>query len=248
MTRTQIQSIIEQLTNWTLIISGALGSVLGIVDLVINSQTDFFKSLTLLLLGLIALGLGLERLLTYKKLEKTLESLAGGIRLESWDEIYGAAAQLAQSAQSQIRATAFGQGKWAGPSSYLKLITQIAKSREQSHGTFLYKVTFGYDEKPDADRAKHILERLDTFREQKVSHMLKLKHLDTKWVVDFLIIDDHSLIIAFPQFTRQALRVGLKFVNQPKLVKPIADWYDEQIWAKASDVDIDEIQKIANGD
>lgn len=245
MTRAQIQSIIERLTNWTLIISGIFGSVLGIVELVTNSQTDLFKSVTLLLLGLIALGLGLERLITYKKLEKTLESMAGGIWLESWDEVYNAATQLVRLADSQIRATAFGHGKWSGPREYLRLITKIASFREQSHGTFLYKVVFGYDDNPDPHRAKHIIERLDMFREEGVAHMLEMKHLSTKWIVDFLIVDDHSLIIAFPQLRRSALRAGLKFVDQPKLVGPIAEWYDEQIWEQAADVDIDEIRKIA---
>ena len=152
---------------------------------------------------------------------------------------------LVRSAESQIRATALGRGKWGGPISYLKLIAQIAKSCEKTRGTFVYKVVFAYDKSPDPERARHIMDRWNTFLEAGVSHMLEMKHIDANWVVDFLIVDDHSLIIAFPQFKQQELRVGIKFVDQPKLVKQVANWYDEHLWEQASDVDIDEVQKIA---
>ena len=247
MTRKQIESVIEQLMNWTLIISGAFGSALGIINLVSNSQPDQIKSSSLLLLGLIALGLGLERLITYKRFERTIENLAGGIRLDSWDEIYVAASELVQSAKFQIRATAFSQDKWAGPTKYLELTAKKAKFLKNSKRDFLYKVVFGYTGNPSSYFAKHILLRSNIFERYGVRDMLRMKRIETKWGADFLIVDNHSLIIAFPQYKSQNLRVGIKFVNQPQLIEPITIWYDEQIWAVGKDMNIDlnEIRKFS---
>jgi hypothetical protein len=250
MRRIKLQCVIEQIANWILILSGVFAGLISIADLIFDLEgTSLFKafpSITLLLLALVATGLGLEKLVAYRKLERVIERSAGGIRLDTWDEVYAAAFELVRSAKTLVRATAFGRGKWAGPDEYLELIAKTAKSRHESRANFLYKVVFGYEEEPDPDRARHILHRREIFRRHQVSHMLRMKHTFSSWGLDLLIVDDKHLIIAFPQVQAQSLGTGIKFVDQPAFVQPIAEWYDERVWERSSDIDLVALQRMAD--
>ena len=240
MKKHQLQSILERLTNWVLIVTGTAGGIWGIVNLFTNFQNNPLDSSILTLLGLIAVGLGLEKLISYKKIENTIENLAGGVRLEGWDEIYGAASELIHSAQSQIRGTVFNQDKWAGPSYYLDLIAKKAKAQKDAHKDFIYKVVIGISGKPTADNLKHVEFRYSIFKKYGIQSMHRMKYVNTNLGIDLLIVDDQSLIIAFPQFKSQNLRVGIKFVDQPKLVGPILTWYEEQLWMNENAYDVNE--------
>ncbi len=243
MSRIKLENKVEQLTNWTLILTGALSSILSIVELVLQN-TSIFESVTLMLLGLIAFGLGLERLVSYKKIETTLENMAGGVWLNDWSEVYEAASSLLKLTRSQIRATALGQGKRTGPPKYIESIAEIAQSRKTHHQHFMYRVAIKFNESTTHDRAKRILSRQKVFQEYGVSEMLEMKAIDTEVILDFLIIDDHSLIIAFPHNLRSLqLQSGIKFVNHPQIVKPIRDWFDEIVWSQASDIDFERLRK-----
>lgn len=249
MGRIELQSIIERIANWLLILSGVFAGLISIADLVFDlGGTNFvktFPSITLLLLALVATGLGLEKLVAYRKLQRVIERGVGGIRLDTWDEVYAAASGLVKLAKTQVRATAFGQGKWAGPDEYLELIAKTAKSRYERRANFLYKVVFGYGEEPDPDRARHILHRREVFRKYQVLHRLQIKHSVADWGLELLIVDDRHLIIAFSQLQGGTLQAGIKFVDQPEIVGPVANWYDERVWGRSADIDLIALQRLA---
>lgn len=242
MSKVQLQSTIDRITNWVLLVLGAIAGILGIAETIFDLKWRL-DELAITLLGLIAMGLGLERLSTYKRVELAIERGANGIRLDTWEEVYGAATELVKTAKAQVRATVFGQGEWAGPDNYLKVIAKVAKSHHQAKRDFLYKAVFGYKDKPDILRAKHILRRYSIFKETGVATSHQMKHIETNWDLDMLIVDDRHLIIGFPQFQRH-IRTGIKFIDQPELVKPITEWFDQQLWEKASEVDLGLIRKL----
>ena len=66
-----------------------------------------------------------------------------------------------------------------------------------------------------------------------------MRELDEIWGIDILIVDDKHLHLAFQQASGRALVFGIEIRDHPELVRRLAEWFDEFLFAKAREPRLD---------
>lgn len=160
------------------------------------------------------------------------------IRMMSWEEIYARASKLVIQAESRVRATSFGQlsGLEDEKLEYIENLAKRAATQKNRHIDFIYKVVCSKDN-TTLERNNTLRERKEVFDNYGVFDCLKAREIESGWGVDFLIVDDSHLHVSFQSFGNQSLKLGLELADAEDLVRPIARWYDECLFDKATWID-----------
>ena len=245
----KIEKTIELLVIIFLIAAGLLGIFVSSLDFLgadfENGPWKWLKGplpITLLTIAILAVAIGLERFVRFRKIddqiakiEKTLERSVGGRYLEDTDELFDTASRLLQDAKDQIRTTHLVLSHHA-PQSYMSTFIEVLKQSKVRCKPIRVDIVYGTDFSKSSQSIHFVV---DWLRRQlvkaDVDDLVQAYATNIAWsTADFLIIDDRHLIIAFPTARGiKQLRMGLAFVNQPKLVSGIAAWYDDVLIKKA---------------
>ncbi len=236
-------SVLEFTSVIVLCFAGLLGVVVSLLDLagkdLANGPLGWVKGmapLTLLIVALLALGLGLEQFIRrrvaaneIRRLRESLEAGIGGQVLENYDELYDMATYLVKRAEEHIRATSIGEIASKSPTEYRKAIAghlkKSMKWRKPVRADIVAGTAIRND--PQSIHAK-VTSRLEIYGKHGVLDLVNVYVLDLPWGLDFLIIDKQHLLIALPtvrgvkQFT-----TGTVFINQPRIAREFALWFDE---------------------
>jgi hypothetical protein len=75
------------------------------------------------------------------------------------------------------------------------------------------------------------------FASRNVTKSLDIRCLkgDLTWGMDLLIIDRHSVLIAFVQEPENEICYGISIVNNPAVVGLIVDWYEDYLCGDLSE-------------
>lgn len=245
----KIEKIAELFSIIFLIAAGLLGVFVSILDF---SGADFENGpwkwlkgplpITLLTIAILAIAIGLERFVRFRKIdnqiakiEKALERSVGGRYLEGTNELFDTASRLLSDTKDHIRTTHLVLSHHA-PQSYMKTFIEVLKQSKVRGKPIRVDIVYGADFSKSS-QSIHLV--VDWLRGQLVNagvdDLVQVYATNIAWsTADFLIIDDQHLIIAFPTVRGiKQLRIGLVFVNQPKIVSDIAAWYDDVLVKKA---------------
>ena len=168
-----------------------------------------------------------------------MKEYSDGLRMESWQTIYQRATDLISNAQRRVRATSFGIGSWKGNDAYIESIVKTCQERKIQKVDFVYKVIFGSSTENIGIRKQNMRKRMEYFEKEDVLDCLMMRELDEIWGIDILIVDDKHLHLAFQQASGRALVFGIEIRDHPELVRRLAEWFDEFLFAKAREPRLD---------
>jgi hypothetical protein len=171
----------------------------------------------------------------------SLGALTDHFRMASWEEIYSQAVKLASQAESRVRATSFGTPhvlEGLKLDYFETLAKRAAEQKKNRKVDFVYKVVYTAG-KSDPQRDISLRDRREVFEKYDAFDCLQAREIDGVWRVDFLIVDNKSLLLCFQRIRDHSLALGLQIVDAEELVGPIASWYDECLFDNAKPVNWD---------
>jgi hypothetical protein len=75
---------------------------------------------------------------------------------------------------------------------------------------------------------------LNQYTDDGVDELVQIYVVDAAWGLDLLIIDERHAVIAFPSVRGvKQFRLGLAFIDQPRLAREFASWFDEYLLKRA---------------
>jgi hypothetical protein len=242
------KKIIEKISVLTLIIISILSIVVSIGDLFFEFGTiPYLKEtpkITLLLLGLLCLSLGVERLSNLENisrqianLRKELENVVPAQFFQTSYDSVRISTELVKNAKQRIDVltyslefdpTRFDDLERKSFEKYTESVLNALKS----HQNLEYRVIWGYKDPKLLNQKKiKIEERKKLFLKEKVSHKVKFRHKQTQSELFILMVDNKSLLIGFPSITGDIMpRNAIKFTNQPELLSSFSKWYEDYFW------------------
>ncbi|MEK7727931.1 MAG: hypothetical protein AAB354_05915 [candidate division KSB1 bacterium] len=234
---TWFEKLFDHISSLSLVLVGVVGLVIGIADYAKNDDKILY--LILLTTATLSIGLGIERVIRFRRLEQHLsivsKLLTGSIgchQLVGQNEVYGTAIRLANTAQSQIRALVIGKSTKAPPE-FAEAIARKLRESKQSGVPIKYEAALVVDfEKATKDFYDGIDRRLSTYKKFGVSDLAEIYLLDLKPPTgfDMFIVDRNHVIIGITKLSGvNSLQQGLLFENQPAIASEFADWYDQNI-------------------
>lgn len=220
--------------------------IIGISDL---SEADILH-LTYMTVGVLAVALGIERLMPFrrwshqlKRMDERIESTARDLlEKSSWawflpgDRLaYHVGADVCEDAESHIRALTLGQSPRVGAELAESIVKRLQAGRNRSlKFTSVYSVDF-----PDlpAGFESDANWRMQLHKNAGVEDQAKVLFVNQKPQVGFgiLLVDDkHTVIGILDPDTRQ-YRGVLLFRNQPEVTKHLVAWFDNSVMRYAKD-------------
>lgn len=178
-----------------------------------------------------------ELLKKLTSIENKIDSTIISSALSSAEEVYREAELLVSRADSRIRSTALGNGGERAHR-YYDSIAELARKRESEGRYFRYRVVLpcaaGDGRATDRDRSQFRRKRMTretAFASRNVTKSLDIRCLkdDLAWGMDLLIIDRHSVLIAFIQEPENEICYGISIVNNPAVAGLIVDWYEDYL-------------------
>jgi len=227
----------EALASLLLIVAGLLGLIIAIADFGGWSEkitTKPSSSFVLLTVGMLAIAVGLERVVRFKHLDEQLDrfehlfaSHLGCHYYEGHDDTYGAAIRLCATAQKHVRTLIIGR---AAPEQWRTALSERLRESKEANKPIKFQVVVALSfKKMQPNFVEEIEQRLETYREKGVEHLVTRRILDLNPPLgfDLLIVDDQHVFIGIPSVAdEQVLSRALIFENQNKLATELVDWYD----------------------
>ena len=226
----------EALASLLLIVAGLLGLSIAIADFGGWTITPKLSvSVVLLTVGMLAIAVGLERVLRFKHLDEQLErfehlfaSHLGCHYYEGHDDVYRAAIRLCTTAQKHVRTLIIGR---TAPEQWRTALSERMRESKEANKPIKFQVVVALSlEKIQPDFVEEVKQRLEKYREKGVEHLMTLRIFDSNPPLgfDLLIIDDQHVFIGIPSVAdEQVLSRALVFENQNKLASELVDWYDQ---------------------
>jgi hypothetical protein len=240
-TRKQLERRIDNLAGIFLVLAGAAGlfvelmHVFGLEEFVVYSHDG---AVLLALLGLVAVALGLERLLRFRAIEDSVDNLSSllsglsGCRLITGkDEIYASATLPVSRAQRQIRSlVALDPAK--APINFAQAVARRLSESLASGKPIRFQVVFAarLDNLP-ADFLPRLKERTQVYEQAGIGHLVSRSIVDTdpRSIFDMLIVDEFFGVISFPTISASiSPQVSIVF-EDPRIVRELADWFDQRV-------------------
>jgi len=242
--KNRLENMSENFSIFTSIIVGLLGVIIGIADLfewklpLINVSKGPL-SFILITVGFLSLGMGLERIIRFRrmdeqiqKIEQIIEKSSGGKHLRGSNEIYGASIRLLNEVQNQIRAIIYTNVPRA-PEKWLETIIRRLKETKRSGSFARFVQVFALDINQISDEFNEkINQRIRLYEKNGVGNLVSISLVDMKSPVGFdvLILDRNHVLIGFTKFSgADQLQSAILFENQPHIADEFADWFDKVI-------------------
>lgn len=237
--------ITDKITTFVLIILGLISVTISTLDIFVTGFDAIpvlkeTSQITLLLIGILCLAIGLERLTKFEDIHRKLDELSNRLKwvapaqvLDGHDAIYNAAMELVNDARKVIRASSFRERHRTAPVPYLHLLaSKIEKSKKQKQ-PIEYRLLYGYGSLAELVQTDE--QHKSFFESRGIGDHFRYKYLNTSIGIDLLIVDNKNILFALPTLTTDPeLRKGIRFVGSPDLVEDICSWYDNYLWSKAS--------------
>lgn len=234
-----LHRIVEWLLALVLIAVGLLGTFHEVAHRVGIEFTNP-DSLTLRIVGLLALALGLERFTRFAQLEKHFVSVDKrfddlhrdvdrrfAVRVvEGYENVYDAAIGIMRQSESLIRTLVFAN-KQTAPERFFEVLIDHLKQ----HKLVTYHVTIAVDLGSVSDELWKTIERRTLVqRDAGVGERFQVTILNTKKPIGFdvMVVDDRHCAIALssipdPKIDKQ---VAIHFDEQAQVSKRIRAWID----------------------
>jgi len=235
----------QRIATFLLILLGLGSVVIAAADLLgvpMRSEKNR-EEIILGVVGILCLSIGVERMVEAERVERRLKraedslaSLAGGVQLNSTDEIYESAIRLCRSARRRIRTVVFATGPSA-PRRYAEAICERLRQLKDAGPAGLYEVVLACDAAtlpPQFVQAND--DRLALYEKEGVRDLVKLFILDAKPSIglDVLIVDVDHIHLALRTLQGAVdFQSGIAFENQPKLASVFVDWFEQIILCDA---------------
>jgi hypothetical protein len=228
----------EALASLLLVVTGLIGLVIAIADFggwTAKITTENPSSFVLLTVGMLAIAVGLERVVRFKHLDEQLDrfehlfaSHLGCHYYEGHDETYRAAIRLCAMAQKHIRTLIIGR---TAPEQWRAALTERLRESKEANKPIKFQVVVALSlKKIQPNFVEEFEQRLEKYREKGVEHLTTRRILDLNPPVgfDLLIVDDQHVFMGIPSVAdEQLLSRALVFENQNKLASELVDWYDQ---------------------
>ena len=261
---TKAEIFIEKLYGWIAVVCSLLGIFVSILDFVSQdiNQGPFrwlkgAQPLTLLLVSLIAIGLGLERLTRFLRWDQKITAIENLIRqngielsglskhLETKDsvktligekQVYEEGIHLIGLAKRNIRATSLGDGPPSSPSELSEAYIKTLQESDNRGRPVRLDIVLGADSdyRVTTSRKEQLLKRWELFQKNNVDSYIHYHLVITVVGLELLIIDNAHMIISVPYHGGvEGFKYGLLFFNAPEIVDEFADWFDNVLREKA---------------
>jgi len=228
----------EALASLLLIVAGLLGLIIAIADFGGWTETITAKpssAFVLLTVGMLAIATGLERVVRFKHLDEQLDrfehlfaSHLGCHYYEGHNDTYSAAIRLCATAQKHVRTLIIGR---TAPEQWRTALSERLRESKEAKKPIKFQVVVALSLKDiPPNFVEEFEQRLDTYREKGVEHLMTRRILDLNPPLgfDLLIVDDQHVFIGIPSVAdEQMLSRALVFENQNKLASELVDWYDQ---------------------
>jgi hypothetical protein len=249
----------EKIANYSLILVATFSIVIGIGDVFFDfQQVSYLKEtaqITLLVVGILGLSLGIERVISFRRLNDQLSSITsvlddlkqaftGNINTRFIDtslEILEVAAELTRNAEDRIYVLSFDlqairlqiQGTPQEKDAFKKWFDTLISTVKQ-HQNFDFRIVFTH---PDQLLQSEINLIGNEKRKYQDAGILSRCQIRTKQVplgFSLLLVDDKHLLIGFPMNTQDSRPSNaIKLMNNPKLVSRLAKWFELCIWDRS---------------
>lgn len=235
--------IIEKTSVLELIIISILSIVISIGDLFFEfGSIPYLKEtpqITLLLLGLLCLSLGVERLSNLENtskqianLRKELENIVPAQFFQTSYDAVRISTELIKNAKQRIDVLTYSLE--FDPARFddleinsFKKYTESVLNALKSQQSLEYRVIWGYRNPNFLTQKKKEIEQ----RKEKVFHKVKFRHKQTQSELFILMVDNKFLLIGFPSISGDIMpRNSIKFTNQPELLSSFSKWYEDYFW------------------
>jgi len=253
----ETEPLTEKLYGWAAIVSALFGIAVSIVDLVSQDFTSgpfrWLKgppTLTLLLVSLISLGLGLERLTRYIRLNHKIKSIQDALELNTVEiksfskllaarnsvralvgekQVYDEGVRLVGLAERNIRVTSIGEGPPAAPpelgQAYIDKLSKGISLGRPIRLDIVVGATSGNAVLPN--RREVIERRYKLYQEHGVLSSVHFYLVPSVVGIDLLIVDNVHMIIGLSyRGGVEGFKYGLLFFNSPEVVDEFTDWFD----------------------
>jgi hypothetical protein len=209
---------------------------------------------TSLLVSLIAMQLGAERLVLMEKLNNRTISLLEEIRRTSDLQviphhklIYPTALETQKSAKKIIRLTS-SVSVPRNQEEYLRQQVHIAKGKYNDGQSVEFRILVKEDSTSAAGVAMCFLKRrMEIYEAAGISKdQIRIRRTGSLSPgLDILLVDEQHLLLAFPQTEATGrFAKSLFFYEEKSVVEAVADWYDNFLWESAEEVTVEETRRI----
>lgn len=242
----------ETLASLLLILSGIFGLIIAIADFIGWADKITEKqsiSLVLVMVGMLAIALGLERAIRFKDLdeqlnrfEKLFASQLNCRYYEGHNEVYDIAIDLCATAQKHVRTLIIGR---TAPEEWTRAISSKLRESKEVNKPIKFQATVAVNLSSINVKFIEVLEeRLKIYRKDGVDHLANIRVLSLNLTLgfDLLIVDHEHVFIGIPSpADEQFLSRAIVFENQSKLASELIDWYDQVVIRSA--ITLDELKK-----
>lgn len=230
----------EAFASLLLIATGLLGLIIAIADFAGWAEKITAKSpssFVLLTVGMLAIAVGLERVVRFKHLDEQLDrfehlfaSHLGCLYHEGHDDTYRAAIRLLATARKHVRTLIIDR---TAPEQWREALSERLRESKEANKPIKFQVVVALSlKKIPSNFVEEFEQRVEIYREKGVEQLMTRRILDLNPPLgfDLLIIDDQHVFIGIPSVAdEQVLSRALVFENQNKLASELVDWYDHML-------------------
>ncbi len=243
----QLDRIIENIATCLLIIIGLAGFAIGLADFV-GWEPPFLPQkvpllVILLIVGLLASAIGLERVGRFRRHDQQLERFEnlmarslGGQHLVRYNEVYDSMTRHVGTLHKRLRTMAVGRSI-TSPDEWAKTVARRLQETKRAGAPAKFEAILAVDfDNLPPDFQQGIESRLNLYKKAGVRDLVSLYILDLKPPIGFdvHIVDKEHLILALTTLAGvKDTPYGISFENQPLIASEFADWYDQIVLKKA---------------
>ncbi len=251
----------ERIANYSLVFIASLSILIGIGDIFFDfQQIKYLKDtpqITLIVIGVLALSIGVERIISFAKLSNKLSNIKTFLNnnnselkelgkvfraninaqfIETSLEILKVAEDLVRDAEERIYVLSFDlqiirlqiKGSTEERDAYEKW-SKALKATIKKHQNFDFRIVYSYPDELD-EREKNLIEA-EKLKYDEILSRCQFKTRQVPFGFALLLVDNRHLLISFPMNTQDSRPSNaIKLINNSKLVDRVANWFERCVW------------------
>ncbi|WP_442544981.1 hypothetical protein ACSBOX_04435 [Arthrobacter sp. KN11-1C] len=231
---------VKTLPTYLLIFAGVAGVVVFVFDLV---GVEFFTKdpalIGLLILGVLATGIGIERATTLGRTESAISAIEAFLtntavtrRVQGKEEIYKDGIRLVGQAETRIRSVLVGDSMKAPKAFADAVAARLQKLSKQGKPASMVVILVMQKSALPTNFEDLVRERHEIYRRKGVGQFVSVRLIDQENPVgmDYLIIDRRHISISFtPTAETHMLMSSIVIEDQPEIAEQFADWFDNKL-------------------
>jgi hypothetical protein len=223
-----------------LIAAGIVGLAISVFDLA--GIDIFFKDpalIGLLIVGMLAVALGIERVTTLHRLEEAMDGVeeyfqrtARIRRIQGGPDIYKHGIRLVGETESHIRSVLVGNGNKAPRAFATAAATRLQQLKKARKPASMVVVLVLPRAEIPPDFEDIVRERHELYRRKGVGELVSVYVLEQDQAIgmDYLIVDRKHVAISFtPTGQTHDLMSSISIEDQPDIADQFANWFDNKL-------------------